>query len=161
MAIVGEKSLCLTEPRSLLWIGRGAPAVPLTGTREHDVNMARRDTPLDYAVMTEESGFPAGWVRFNKTLEGYVFSTLLPGRWGSGTVHAEPGEAVPTWIGSHTLKAIHPIPEELTGDMAAAAPAMLAILKQVQAVLAQGDLVLPGVDLDDLEHVLAIAEGRS
>ncbi|HEY1991210.1 MAG TPA: hypothetical protein VGH71_02025, partial [Gammaproteobacteria bacterium] len=110
--------------------------------------------------MTEGSAFPAGWVRFNEDLDGYAFCSLLPGREAAAGSYSDPQHAVPAWVGRHVLRAIHPIPEELTGDMLAAAPAMLAVLKQVRALLAQDQSRLPGMDLDDLDHVLAIAEGR-
>jgi hypothetical protein len=44
--------------------------------------------------------------------------------------------------------------------MLAAAPAMLALLKQLRSLLEENELQLPGLDLDDVEHVVAIAEGR-
>ena len=159
MAVVGENPPCPFGLRYLAWSRQGSLAVSHTSNRGHDVTTPQCRLPLDYAVMTEGSCFPAGWVRFNEVLAGYVFSTLLPGCWGSGSVHDEPGEAVPDWIGAHRLKAIHPIPQDLTGDMMAAAPAMLALLKQVRGLLEQGTQ-LPGIDLDDLDHVLDVAEGR-
>ncbi|HSN18701.1 MAG TPA: hypothetical protein VLV87_10910 [Gammaproteobacteria bacterium] len=127
----------------------------------YNVNVPSRDVPLDYAVITEGSAFPAGWVRFDRNRQAYVFSTLLPGRQIPAAVHADPEQAVPAWVGAYRLKAIRPIPEEVTGDMLAAAPAMLAVLKQVHALMAQDESLLPGLDLEDLSHVLAVAEGRA
>ena len=110
--------------------------------------------------MTGDSHFPAGWVRFDLTQQGYVFTTMMPGRQGDGHVHSSPEQAVPAWVGAHTLKKIHPIPEDVTGDMIAAAPAMLELLKQVRTLLDEHGDRLPGLDPDDIDHVLAVAEGR-
>jgi hypothetical protein len=115
---------------------------------------------MDFSVMTGDSAFPVGWVRFDVTLQGYVFTTVMPGRQGDGHVHASPERAVPSWVGAHTLKKIHPIPEEVTGDMIAAAPAMLELLKRVRALMDEHGEKLPGLDPDDIDQVLAIAESR-
>ena len=124
------------------------------------MDLAGGETPLDYAVITERSAFPAGWVRFSKYLGGYVFNALSWGEATTGAVHADPKQAVPLWVGPHSLKKIHPIPENITGNMQAAAPAMLALLKQIHALMSHTDVSLPGLDLEHLERVLAIAEGR-
>lgn len=157
MAMLGEESL---DPMSRLLPWSAVASAPTTRDRRHNLPSARREAPLDYAVMTEGSAFPAGWVRFNKTLEGYVFSMLVPGGQEPAPPHGDPRQAVPAWVGAHSLRAIRPIPEDLTGDMLAAAPAMLALLKQLRSLLEENELQLPGLDLDDVEHVVAIAEGR-
>lgn len=126
----------------------------------YNLNVAGREQPLDYAVISEGSAFPAGWVRFDNSLAAYVFSSLLPGRQIPAAAHADPEQAVPAWVGAYALKAIHPIPEDVTGDMLTAAPAMLALLKQLRTILIQEESRLPGLDLGDLDHVLDIADGR-
>ena len=158
MATVGEKSRDSTSRSFSLNLTEGCTAQSIENWG-YNLNVAGREAPLDYAVITEGSAFPAGWVRFDKSHEAYVFSTLLPGRQIPAAAHADPEQAVPAWVGAYILKAIHPIPEDVTGDMLAAAPAMLAILKQVRALMAEDESRLPGLDLDDLEHVLGIAEG--
>lgn len=159
MATPAEKTGSLSSAFS--WHHAEGPAAHVIENWGYNLNVSRHDTPLDYAVITEGSAFPAGWVRFDKTRQAYVFSTLLPGRQIPAAVHADPEQAVPAWVGAYALKAIHPIPEEVTGDMLAAAPAMLAVLKQVRMLLAQDESRLPGLDLDDLDHVLAVAEGQA
>lgn len=160
MATPGEKTSRPIGP-SLSWQLMEAGSAHAIENWGYNLNVAGRDVPRDYAVITEGSAFPAGWVRFDKARQAYVFSTLLPGRQIPAAVHADPEQAVPPWVGAYSLKAIHPIPEEVTGDMLAAAPAMLAMLKQVRALMAQDESRLPELDLDDLDHVLAIAEGNT
>lgn len=161
MAISSDKSDYATDGRTQAWCGRPLSAASDRASWGHDVNVARRDAPLDYAVMTGSSAFPAGWLRFNAELEGYTFCSLLPGREAAASTYADPQHAVPAWVGAYVLRAIHPIPEEFTGDMLAAAPAMLAVLKQLRALMAEDESRLPELDLDDLDRVLAIAEGQT
>lgn len=160
MAITGDDPISTAEDYALPWTGRSLLAASTTGTWGDEVGPGRRGVPLEYAVMTQHSAFPAGWVRFNAELDGYAFCSLLPGREAVAGAYSDPQHAVPAWVGKHVLRVIHPIPEDLSGDMLAAAPAMLALLKQVRALLAKDESRLPALDLDDLDHVLAIAEGR-
>ena len=160
MAITGEKSRHLASRRPLLLIRRDDPALPDPRNWGPILTLAWRDAAMDFSVMTGDSAFPVGWVRFDLTQQGYVFTTLMPGRQGDGHMHSSPERAVPAWVGVHTLKKIHPIPEDVTGDMIAAAPAMLELLKQVRTLLDQQGDRLPGLDPDDIDHVLAVAEGR-
>lgn len=159
MATLAEESP-VPISRSFPW-SRSDISTSTPKTRGHTLTLARHEPPLDYAVMTEGSAFPAGWVRFNNALKGYVFSMLVPGGQEPAPPHSDPRQAVPGWVGAHTLRTIHPIPEDLSGDMLAAAPAMLALLKQVRALMDEDGLQLPGLDLDDVDHVVAIAEGRA
>ena len=107
--------------------------------------------------MTPDSGFPAGWVRFDASRDGYLFVPLLPGHDNSESPVPEPQDAVPGWVGTHRLRKIHPIPEDVTGDMMAAAPDMLMLLKQLREIL---DAAGSPVDLIRLDLVIAKAEGR-
>jgi len=160
MAMTGQRSRYPASWRSLLWSCRDDSAMLDPRNWGQSLTVARHDGPLDYSVMTGDSAFPAGWVRFDASHQGYVFTTVLPGHQGDGRVHANPERAVPAWVGAHTLKKIHPIPEHVTGDMIAAAPAMLELLKQVRALMDEHDEPLPGLDPDDIDHVVAVAEGR-
>ncbi len=157
MAVSGENSRHPTDAYAMSWKGmvasgsdRWAPG----SAPDHRVPAA----PVDYAVMIPASSFPVGWVRFSAALDGYTFNTLMPGRDASGSVHSEPAQAVPSWVGAHRQRKIQPIPESVTGDMMAAAPEMLDLLKKVQALIDAGiDVALDGVYL---EQVIAKAEGR-
>lgn len=127
-------------------------------TWDCDMTGSQSTAMPDYAVMTPASGFPAGWVRFDPLSQSYVFTSLLGGSEHSGRVHSEPGEAVPTWVGLHRLRKIQPIPETATGDMMAAAPEMLELLKKVQLLIDAGlEIAVDGIYLS---QVIARAEGR-
>jgi hypothetical protein len=157
MAVSGENSRCPPDTRSMPWSGLAA-AAPGRWESASAPDERAPTSPLDYAVMIPASSFPVGWVRFSAAHDGYTFNTLMPGRDASGEVHAEPEQAVPAWVGAHRLRKIHPIPESVTGDMMAAAPEMLGLLKKVQALIDAGiDVALDGVYL---EQVIAKAEGR-
>jgi hypothetical protein len=125
-------------------------------TWDYSVAADQKASVPDYAVMTAGSAFPAGWLRFDPAREGYVFSTLLAS--AGGDAHAEPDDAVPGWIGLHRLRKIHPIPETLTGDMMAAAPEMLLLLKMMQSLVDAGANI--GLDGIHLREIIARAEGR-
>src|SRR5882724_8188722 len=135
MAITREKSRHPASRRPLLLIRRDDPAMPDPRNWGPILTVAWRDAAMDFSVITADSAFPAGWVRFDIGLQGYVFTTVMPGREGDGHAHTSPERAVPAWVGAHTLKKIHPIPEDVTGDMIAAAPAMLELLKQMRALM--------------------------
>jgi hypothetical protein len=113
---------------------------------------------VSYAVITPGSGFPAGWVRYDAVRRGYFFTTLQAGRGGHATPAPHPEQAVPEWIGTYRLRRIHPIPEDVTGDMIAAAPRMLEALKRLQGALEAG---LPSpLGPAELGALIAMAEGR-
>jgi len=113
---------------------------------------------VSYAVITPGSGFPAGWVRYDAARRGYFFTTLENGRGVQTAPAAEPAQAVPGWVGAYRLRRIHPIPEEVTGDMIAAAPRMLEALKRLHDALEAG--LVPALDREELGGLIAMAEGR-
>ena len=129
-----------------------------SGTRGRRLDATAQAAQVSYAVITPDSGFPAGWVRYDAARAGYFFTTLEKGRGGHATPAAHHEQAVPEWIGAYRLRRIHPIPEDVTGDMIAAAPRMLDALKRLQGALETG-LASP-LDPEELGALIAMAEGR-
>ena len=144
-------------------LDRPAPRHPGDRLREiayggHILDVTDQAPRPGYAVLTPDSLFPAGWVRFDRARGGYLFCTLQPGRAAGTTPAPAPAQAVPDWVGPHRLRKIHPLPEHLTGDMLAAAPRMLETLKGVYAALEAG--TPPPLDREQLGALIAMAEGR-